>query len=151
MELIARALAIYFALWVLFRMAGKRALTTMTTFDFVLLLIIAEAIQQGLIGRDRSLTGAITIVGTWLFLDIGLSELKQRFGRIEKVIDGVPVVLIEQGRIHRDRLAKERVDETDILAAARERLGISRLDEIDYAILERNGGITVVPRRSTAA
>lgn len=67
---------------------------------------------------------------------------------MEQVLDGVPVVLIEKGRLHRDRMEKERVDEADILASARESRGISRLDEIEYAILETSGAITVVPRHA---
>ena len=118
----------------------------MTTFDFVLLLIISECTQQALIGQDYSVTGAATAVGTLLGVDIALSLLKRRFKNVEKVLDNVPVLLIERGRIHEDRLKKERVDEGDILAAAREGHGISRLDRIDYAILETNGTISIIPK-----
>jgi uncharacterized membrane protein YcaP (DUF421 family) len=64
----------------------------------------------------------------------------------EKVLDSVPVILIEKGRMHFDRMKKERVDEADILASARETRGIAQLDAIDYAILETNGMISVIPK-----
>jgi uncharacterized membrane protein YcaP (DUF421 family) len=147
MEYVLRAVSVYVVVWVLFRISGKRSLAAITTFDFVLLLIVAEALQQALTDRNHSVTASIVIVGTFLLLDILLSLVKRRFHRVEKVMDGVPVLLIEQGRIHEDRLAKERVDREDILAAARERLGIGRLEDIDYAVLELNGGISIIPKR----
>jgi len=150
METILRAFAVYAIVWLLFRISGKRTMKEMTTFDFVLLLILSECTQQALIGQDYSVTGAATAVGTLLAVDIGLSLLKRRFHKVEKVIDNVPVILIEQGRVHEERLRKERVDEADILAAAREVHGISRLDRIDYAILETNGMISIIPKSRVA-
>ena len=116
----------------------------MTMFDFVLLLIISEGTQQALVGEDYSVVGGMTAVATLFAIDIAISLLKSRFQKVEKFVDNVPVLLIEGGRIHRERLQKERVDEADILAFARENHGISRLDEIDYAILETNGAISVI-------
>jgi len=146
MEIILRTAAVYVVVWALFRISGKRTLKEMTTFDFVLLLIISECTQQALIGHDYSVTGAAMAVGTLLAVDIGLSLLKRRFEGVEKVLDNVPVLLIERGHVHQERLQKERVDEEDILAAAREGHGISRLDRIDYAILETNGAISIIPK-----
>jgi uncharacterized membrane protein YcaP (DUF421 family) len=146
MEIIVRATAVYVIVWLLFRISGKRTLKEMTTFDFVLLLICSECTQQALIGKDYSVTGAATAVGTLLAVDIGLSLLKRRFKKVEKLLDNVPVLLIERGAVHEDRLRKERVDEDDILAAAREVHGISRLDRIEYAILETNGAISIIPK-----
>lgn len=148
MEQVIRGLAIYFLMWLFFRVAGKRTLRDLTPFDFVLLLIISECTQQGLVGKDYSVTGAATIVATLLGADILLSLLKQRFRTLEKVVDSVPVLLIEAGRMHPDRMKKERVDEADILAAARQSRGIGRLEDIDYAILEVSGDLSIIPRRS---
>lgn len=147
MELVVRGITLYVLLWVFFRVAGKRTLRDLTTFDFVLLLIVSECTQQGLIGKDYSITGAATLVATLLGMDIALSLLKQRFHRFEKVVDSVPVILIEGGKVHRERLHKERVDEQDILASARETHGIGRLDEIDTAVLEIDGSLSIIPRK----
>lgn len=147
MELVLRGLTIYILLWILFRVSGKRTLRDLTAFDFVLLLIVSECTQQGLIGKDYSITGAATVVATLLGVDILLSLLKQRFKLLEKLVDGVPVILVQKGRPLQDRMKKERVDEADILAAARETHGIGRLDDIDYAILEVSGDVSIIPRR----
>jgi uncharacterized membrane protein YcaP (DUF421 family) len=146
MEIVLRCLAIYMVVWLVFRISGKRTLKDLTTFDFVLLLIISECTQQGLVGQNYSITGAAIAVSTLVMIDILLSLLKRRFEKVEKVLDNVPVLLIEKGRLHRERLRKERVDEADILVYARAVHGISRLDEIDYAILETGGQISIIPK-----
>ncbi len=146
METILRAAVVYVMLLVVFRLSGKRSLAQITSFDFVLLLIIGEAVQQGLLGEDFSLTGAILIVITLVGMDIGISLLKQRSPQIDKIVDSVPLVLVENGQLYRERMEKARVDLEDILAAARETQGLERLDQIKYAILERSGGISVIPQ-----
>jgi len=146
MQIVLRCLAVYTIVWLVFRISGKRSLRDLTTFDFVLLLIISECTQQGLVGQNYSVTGAAIAVSTLVTIDILLSLLKRRFEKVEKVLDNVPVLLIEKGRLHRERLRKERVDEADILVSARQVHGISRLDAIDYAILETSGQISIIPK-----
>lgn len=148
MDSVLRATAMYVFLLVLFRIAGKRSLAQITTFDFVLLLIISEATQQGLLGDDFSLINAFVIILTLLGLDIGLSLLKQRSPTIDKWIDDVPLVIVEDGRPIKDRLDKARVDESDVLTAARELQGLERMDQIKYAVLERSGGISIIPKQA---
>jgi len=145
-EIILRSVTVYAIVWLVFRISGKRTLKDLTTFDFVLLLIISECTQQALIGQDYSITGAGLAIATLLAVDIALSLLKHRFTKVEKVLDNVPVILIEKGKIHNERLHMERIDEADILASAREGYGIARLDQIDYAILETNGAISIIPK-----
>jgi uncharacterized membrane protein YcaP (DUF421 family) len=146
MDAVLRGAAIYLFLLLIFRIAGKRSLSQITTFDFVLLLIIAEATQQGLLGNDFSVTNAVLVIVTLVGLDIGLSLWKERSKTMEQLIDGVPLVIIEDGRPLKDRMSKARVDEGDILTAARELQGLERLDQIKYAVLERSGGISVIPK-----
>jgi uncharacterized membrane protein YcaP (DUF421 family) len=148
MDVVVRGATVYALLWLVFRVAGKRSLKDMTAFDFILLLIVSECVQQALVGQDRSITGAFLAVGTLVTIDILLSLAKRNNPAVEKVLDNVPVILIERGRMHADRMKKERVDEADILASARETHGIARLDAIDYAILETNGMISVIPKTS---
>ena len=146
MDTVIRAFAIYFFLLVVFRIAGKRALVQITTFDFVLLLIIGEATQQALIGNDFSITTAWILIATLVGIDIAISLLKERFKKLERLVDGVPLVLVSNGELLRDRMEKSRVDEEDILGAARELQGLERLDQIKYAVLERSGTITIIPK-----
>ena len=146
MEAIIKATLVYLVLLVLFRIAGKRTLAEVTPFDLVLLLIISEAVQQALIDSDNSMTNAFLLVVTLLTMNVGLSLLKQRSPKFEQLIDGTPIVVVENGTVHRARLDKDRLDEADILEAARMAHGIERLDQIKYAVLEKSGEISVVPR-----
>jgi uncharacterized membrane protein YcaP (DUF421 family) len=144
MESVLRALAIYAVLMVLFRITGKRSLGQITTFDFILLLIISEAIQNGLVGDSYSITNAFVLVTTLVLVDVGLSLVKGRSPRIERYLDGTPLVIVEGGRLLRDRMGKARVDEGDVLNAAR-REGLERLAQVKHAVLERNGDISIIP------
>jgi uncharacterized membrane protein YcaP (DUF421 family) len=146
MNPILRATVVYFFLMLVFRLAGKRSLAQITAFDFVLLLIIGEATQNALIGQDYSLSNAGLVIMTLVMLDIGLSLVKARFPRLEPVLDDLPLVLVENGRAITDRMREARVDEDDVLAAARHLQGLERLDQVKYAVLERSGGITVIPK-----
>ena len=146
MDSIIRGVALYVIMLVLFRIVGTRALSQTTTFDLVLLLFISEAIQQALIDNDNSMTNAVLLVVTLLGMNVLFSLLKQRSPRFERLMDGTPIVLLENGVLHRDRMNKDRVDETDILEAARTAHGIERLDQLKYAVLEKSGQISVVPR-----
>ncbi|OKL39911.1 DUF421 domain-containing protein [Pontibacter flavimaris] len=146
METIIRGIILYVFLLIIFRINGKRALTEATVFDFVLLLIIAETTEQALLTEDHSVTGSMLLIITLVTLDILMSLLKQKFLPMEKLIDGGPLVLLENGRLLQDRMKKERVDEADILESAREMQGLQRLDQIRYAILEKDGKITIIPK-----
>ncbi len=146
MDSIVRGLVIYILLLIIFRISGKRSLSEITTFDFVLLLIISESVQQGMIDSDNSLTNAFLLVVTLVGFDIVLSLAKQRWDGLKNLLDSRPLLLIADGKLQHEHMDRERVDEGDILGAARELHGIERLDQIKYAVLEQSGTITVVPK-----
>lgn len=146
MDAVLRSTVIYIFLLVVFRISGKRSLSQITTFDFVLLLIISEATQQAMLGDDFSITNALLIITTLVGLDIGLSLLKQRSPRLDKLMDSVPVILVENGELLVDRMSKARVNEEDILSAGRELQGLERIEQIKYAVLERGGHISIIPK-----
>src|SRR5690606_19028572 len=129
-ESVLRPLAVYFFLLLALRVAGKRTLASITTFDFVLLLIIGESTQQALIGDDFSITGACVIISTLIMIDIAMSHLKKRFPRLDTMLEGLPVVLIDEGKVLQQRLRETRVDEKDILHAAREKQGLHNMESI---------------------
>jgi uncharacterized membrane protein YcaP (DUF421 family) len=149
MESVLRAAVTYFVVWLFFRVAGKRSLGEMTAFDFVLVLIISETTQSALQDRDNSFTNTLLLIATMLAIDIGLSQWKQRSLRVEKLLDSVPLVVVADGVPLGERLKKARLDEADVLAAARRLRGLERLDQIKYAVLECNGGITVIPKEGS--
>jgi uncharacterized membrane protein YcaP (DUF421 family) len=144
-DAVLRAAAIYVFLMLVFRLSGRRTLSEMSTFDFVLLLIISESTQQAMLDDDHSMTNAFLVIVTLVLLDIGLSLVKARSPRAEKWLDGLPTILVEEGRPLPDVMERARVDEADVLESARKHQGLERMDQIKYAILERNGGISIVP------
>jgi len=146
MDTIIRAAAIYAFLFIVFRISGKRSLSDITTFDFVLLLIIAETTQQALIGDDFSIITAVVLISTLFVIEISLTLLKQRSPSLDKFLEGEPVVPVENGRPLKERMDLERIDLDDILEAARRWRGLERIDQIKFAVLERDGNITVIPR-----
>ena len=145
MESVLRAAAIYVFLLVLFRITGRRALSEITTFDFVLLLVIGEATQQALLGDDFSVINAFVVIATLVLIDILLSLFKERSPKVGRFLDGVPLIVVEYGRPLTERLRKARLTEEDILEAARQSQGLERLEQIRFAVLEKNGQISVIP------
>lgn len=145
MESVWRAVIIYLVLMIVFRLTGKRSLSQITMFDFVLLLIISEGTQQGLIGDDYSVTGAIVIVVTLICLDVLISLLKQWSPRFAKVVDGSPLLLVDRGRVLRERMDRERISEDDVVGSARQTRGLERMDQVKYAVLEQDGQISIIP------
>lgn len=145
MDSVIRVAVLYTFLFVLFRVAGKRTLAQSTPFDFLVLLIISETTQQAMVSKDHSLIGAFIMIGTLLGIDIGLSLLKQKSPLFSKVLDDVPLVILENGQLLEDRMRRARVDQDDVLEAARELHGVEQLQQIKYAVLERNGSITIIP------
>lgn len=145
MEMVFRALAIYLILLVVFKIAGRRALLQMTSFDLILLLIISEATQQALLGNDFSVTGAMLTIITLVVVDILFGLMKKYISGAEFALDGSPVVLVADGVPLTDNLKKVDVSCDDILVAARQNQGITEFRKIKYAILERNGHISVIP------
>lgn len=145
MEHVLRAASVYLLVWLIFRLTGRRTFAEMTSFDLVLLLIVSESTQQSLLGQDFSITGASLVVLTLIMLDVGLSLLKQSKPAFGAILDSLPLVLIENGRVMHKQMQAARVDESDILDEARKRRGLERLDQIKYAVLERNGGISIIP------
>jgi uncharacterized membrane protein YcaP (DUF421 family) len=150
MESILRGLATYLFVWLIFRIAGKRSLAQITTFDAVLLLIISETTQAALTDNDNSFTNSVLLILTILGLDVCLSCVKQRFPRIERVMDGAPLLLFDRGKLNEAAMHNERVDEQDVLHAARERQGMPNLARVRYAVLEPTGQISIIPERAEA-
>lgn len=146
MDPVLRTLAVYTFLVVVFRLAGKRTLADITPFDLILLLVVGEAASQGLLGDEHSVTNAVIVVTTLVLVDVTMSLVKRRFPSLGRLAEGVPVLLVDDGELLRDRMHRARVDVDDLLEAARASQGVGTLDEIRYAVLERNGAISIIPR-----
>ncbi|MGQ0811893.1 MAG: DUF421 domain-containing protein [Nitrospiraceae bacterium] len=146
MDAVFRAFAIYIVLLFVFRIAGRRTMAELTSFDFVLLLLISEATQNALLGNDFSVTNGILVILTLVMTDIVLSLGKARWSWLERWLDGMPMIIVENGRALKDRMRWSRVDQDDVMAAARTQQGLERMDQIKYAVLEVSGGISIIPK-----
>lgn len=150
MDSLLRSLAIFAFLLIMLRLAGQRTLSEMTSFDFVLLMLLSETAQQAMLDMDFSLTNSLLLIAALIGVSVLLSIVKFKFPRIEKWLDGTALIVVENGQPLRDRMRKARVDEEDIMEAARELQGLERIEQIKYAVLERGGNITIIPVRSQA-
>lgn len=146
MESVLRAVAIFFILLVLLRLSGRRTMSDATPFDFALLLIVAETTQQALLADDRSMTNALVVMVVLFTLDVGLSFVKQFAPVIDRLLDGVPTILVAHGKPEVASMRKARVGIEDVLAAARQTQGLERLDQIRFAILEGDGKLSIIPQ-----
>jgi uncharacterized membrane protein YcaP (DUF421 family) len=145
MDSVIRVVVIYLFLLIVFRLSGKRTLAEADTFDLLTLLIISETTQQAMVGHDHSIINAMILITTMVAMTIILSHLKQWLPFFGKLVDDVPLVIVKDGKAIKDRMNRSRVDEQDILEAARELRGLERMEQIKYAILERTGSISIIP------
>lgn len=148
MNSVIKGIIIYLFILIIFRFMGKKSLANTTTFDLVLLLIISETTSNALTGGDYSLTTCLLLVCTLAGTDFMLGKMKLRNPRLDKIIDGVPLILVDKGKPLPQRMKKSRVDESDILEAARMSQGLETMEQIKYAVLERDGSISIIPERS---
>jgi uncharacterized membrane protein YcaP (DUF421 family) len=144
---VLRAVVIYVMVMVLIRVSGKRAVGQFTPFDLVLLILIGNAVQNGLNGGDNSMTAALLLAGSLIALNFGVAYLTSRYQRIEHVIEGVPKVLARDGTVFHDVLRQELVSLDDFHEALRMN-NLADPDDVALALLETNGSISVVPRES---
>ncbi|MGK6352630.1 DUF421 domain-containing protein [Parapedobacter sp. DT-150] len=148
MEVFFRGVAIYLFLLVLFRVLGKRSLAETTTFDFVLLLIVGEATQQALLGDDFSVTHALVLITILMGVDMVFSTLKIKYKKLDRLLEGTPLILVDHGKPLEGRMKEARVDAEDIMEAARISHGLEQMSQIKYAVLERDGQISIIPLTS---
>ncbi|SIR14071.1 Protein of unknown function [Paracoccus thiocyanatus] len=147
MDSVIRGIAIYLILLAMTRLSGRRTLAQTTPFDFVLLLIIAETTQQALLGDDFSIVNAAVLMVTLVTVDVILSFAKLQSARLATWLDGTPTVLMSRGKLDTHALRRARVSVTDILEAARVQHGLAKLDQVEAAVLEISGAISIMPRK----
>jgi uncharacterized membrane protein YcaP (DUF421 family) len=145
MDNVIRSAVVYLFMLVVFRISGKRSLSQITTFDFVLLLIISEATQQALVGNDFSVMSTFVVIATLITLDTAFSWIEGRSPAFGRVVGSLPVVVVDHGKLLEDRAKQEGLTLSEILAEGREKHGLERLEQFKYAILVRHGGISVIP------
>lgn len=147
MDAVIRGIAVYLFLLLIFRLSGRQTLAEMSSFDFVLLLIISETTQEAMVDSDHSLTNSFLLIMTLIGTTVLFTMLKQKFPKLQKILDSTPVVIVQEGKMLKDRMRQLRISEDDILEAARETQGLERMDQIKYAIVETRGNISIIPNR----
>lgn len=143
---VLRGVVIYLMVIVLMRVSGKRAMGQFTPFDLVLLILIGNAVQNGINGGDNSLTGALIMAGTLMALNYAVAFATSRNRAVEMLVEGVPVVVARDGKLFKDVLRRELVSRDDFEEALRNN-GVRHLDEVEVALLETNGRISVVAKQ----
>lgn len=141
---VVRTAVVYFVLLIGLRLAGKRELGQMTTFDLIVILVIANAVQDAMVGKNTSLTAGIVAAATLLGVNAVVWRLGRRFPWISERLRGTPTLLVHEGVPLREHLDREGIDRDELLQAFREH-GVDDLAKVKEAVLEVDGTISVIP------
>jgi uncharacterized membrane protein YcaP (DUF421 family) len=147
MDIVLRGIAVFFALFLLMRVIGKRELSKLEPFDLILLIILGDAVQQGLTQDDYSLTGALLAIGTIAVLQVAFSYLNFRFPRLRPLLNGEPIIVVQDGKAIERNLKRERLTLDDIAESARLQ-GIGSLEDVAWGVLETSGTISFIKKNS---
>jgi uncharacterized membrane protein YcaP (DUF421 family) len=147
MDLVLRAVFVFGFVLLLTRVIGKRELGKMQPVDLILLIVLGDAMQQGLTQDDYSLTGAVIVVGTMAVLQVFVSWLTYRFPRARPILDGEPIIVVQDGNVIERNLRRERLTVEEIAEEARKQQ-IARIADVRFAILENDGTISFIPKSS---
>ncbi len=143
-----RTLIVYIALLVGLRVAGKRELGQMSPFDLVVVLLLANAVQNAMVGPDTSVTGGLVAAGSLLAVNWVVDQLRLRYGWFEREIRGSATLLVNNGHFLEQHLHREGIGHDDVYMAMREH-GVDELGQVKAAILEVDGTISIVPEQAT--
>jgi uncharacterized membrane protein YcaP (DUF421 family) len=148
MDLAIRATFLFCFVFLLTRIIGRRELSSLEPFDLILLIVIGDAIQQGLTQDDYSVTGAIIVVGTFAILQVLTSVVSYHVPKLRPALDGEPIVVVQDGQAIEKNLRRERLTLEEILVEARSQQ-VASLADIEWAVLETSGKISIIPKKSS--
>jgi len=145
MDLVLRAVFLYFFVFAITRVIGRRELSSLAPFDIILLIVAGDAIQQGLTQDDYSLTGSVLVVGTFAILQLLTSYTSFKITRLRPLLEGEPIVIVQNGKLLDGNLKRERLTEEEVAEEARQQQ-IASLDEVEWAVLENSGKISFITK-----
>jgi uncharacterized membrane protein YcaP (DUF421 family) len=145
MDLVVRATVAFLFVYFLTRVIGRRELSSMEPFDLIMLVMIGDLVQQGVTQNDFSVTGSLLVGSTIGLLTVLVSYTSFRFPRLRPVLDGEPVIVVEDGAPIDRNLRRNRITLEELAAAGRQN-GFDSLDQIRWAVLETNGSISFIPK-----
>ena len=146
MDIVIRAAVAFTFIYLIARVVGRRGLSSLEPFDLILLIVLGDLIQQGVTQSDYSVTGLVLAGATIALLQMAVSYLNFRFARLRTVLDGEPLVLIEDGRVLERNLRRERLTPGEVAEQARQQQ-IASLEDVRWAVLETNGQISFIPKQ----
>ena len=149
-EVVLRTAIVYLFLVAALRLSGKREVAQMTVLELVVILVISDAVQNSMVGDNTSVYGGLIAVVTLLTLDFLLRTLSRRSKKVRDVIEGEPRLIVRDGRVLQHAIEEEGLGMDDVRAAVREH-GLSRIEDVRFAVLETNGTISVIPRDGAGA
>ncbi|HYM69387.1 MAG TPA: YetF domain-containing protein [bacterium] len=144
-EKVIRPVLVYLFLVIAVRLAGRRQLAQLNSFDLVVLMMLANTVQNATIGNDNSMVGGLIGVSALLLVNYLVTRFLYRQPKIDRLLEGAPTTLIKNGKIIRENLVKETITEEELMEAVRKQ-GFGSLGHVAEATLERGGVISVVPR-----
>lgn len=142
-EKLVRPLLVYFVLFLIFRLANKREMASATVFDFLIILMISNVVQNAMIGNDNSVLGAAAGAAILVILSSLLNRVTSRNVKVRAILEGSPVLLVQEGKVENEMMKQFNISDNDLLAAIRKQ-GIIRLCDVAFAILELDGSISVI-------
>jgi uncharacterized membrane protein YcaP (DUF421 family) len=145
MDLVIRATVVFLFVFFVTRVVGKRELSTLEPFDLILLVVIGDLVQQAVTQSDYSVTGAITVISTMALLTVVLSFVNFRFRRLRPMLEGEPVVLVEDGNVIDRNMRRERITREELEAEGRLQQ-VAGIEDMRWAVLETAGQISIIPR-----
>ena len=146
MDLAVRSAVIFFFVFLLMRIVGRRELSSLEPFDLILLVVLGDSVQQAVTQDDYSVTGAFIVVSTIALLQVLMSYLNFRVPRLRPIIDGEPIVIVQDGKVIEGNARRERLTLDDIAEAARIQQ-IASLDDVQWAVLETSGELTFIEKQ----
>jgi len=148
MDIVLRGIFVFVFLYALMRMIGRRELSSLEPFDLILLIVLGDAVQQGLTQDYYSLTGAFLAIGTIAIMQVAVSYANFRFPKLRPVLDGEPIVVVQDGRPIEKNLKRERVTIEDLAAAARQQ-NIAKIEDVQWAVMETSGAISFIKKQDS--
>ena len=145
MDIVLRGIVVFAFLYLLTRVIGRRELSSLEPFDLILLIILGDAVQQGLTQDDYSLTGAMLAIGTIASLQVFTSYVNFRFPRLRPFLDGEPIVIVQDGKPIERNMSRERLTMDDLAESMRQQ-SIASMDEVQWAVMETNGRISFIKK-----
>jgi len=145
-DLALRSVVVFFFIFVLMRIVGRRELSSLEPFDLILLVVLGDSVQQSLTQDDYSLTGAFIVISTIAVLQVSMSYLNFRVPRLRPLLDGEPIVIVQDGKVIEGNARRERLTLDDIAEAARLQQ-IASLEDVQWAVLETNGELTFIEKQ----